>query len=263
MKKVILLFSFLKIRKQEFPAIIDGVIAIVQKYNPKALFIDGMFNLLVELQTSLPVLTQKALSHPLSKVLKNQRKRRMELIRAILLQGAAVEKAAVPSQADAVSLILPLISRHLSNLFRENLKVVHQEVENFLAEFKQNDGLLTAAATIGVKLFIDELKALEDSMAVNVIARRESKSPGRSVNKVQLRLNIIDGFSRLLNSIELARVEHPELDYMPLINELNEFFVPYQALVRSRTTRNKTAAQKTTTAASSTTTTATAENKGL
>ena len=263
MKKIILIFSFLKIRKQEFPAIIDGVIAIVQKYNPKALFIDGMFNLLVELQTSLSVLTQKALSHPLTKVLKNQRKRRLELIRAIVLQGTAVEKAAVPSQADAVSMIVPLIYRHLSNLYRENLKVIDQEVQNFLAEFKRNDTLLNAAVTIGLKVFIDELKTLEDSMAVNIVARRESKSPGRSVNKVQLRSNIIDGFSRLLNSIELAKVEHPELDYMPLINELNEFLVTYQTLVKSRTTRTKTAAQKTTTAASSTTTTATAANQGM
>jgi len=214
----------------------------------------------LELQTSLSVLTNKTVSHPLTKVLKTQRKRRLELISAIVWQGEAAEKAAVTSQAEAVSLVVPLINKHLSTLSRENLKVIHQEVQNFLWEFKLNDVMVSAATTIGVKLFIDELKALEDSMAVNITTRRESKSPNRSVNKVELRNNIIDAFSRLLNSIELAKVEHAELDYMPMINELNEFLVIYQALIRNRTTRSKTAAQKTTTVTSSTTTTATAAN---
>ena len=263
MKKYILNFSFLKIRKQEFPAIVDGVVEIVQKYNPKTLFIEGMFNLLVELQTSLSVLTEKSVSHPLTKVLNAQRKRRKELISAIVMQGTAVEKAAVASQANAVSLIIPIINRHLSNLSRENLKVIHQEVSNFLSEFKTNDAMIAAATTMGVKVYIDELKALETTMAVNVTSRRESKSPVRSINKLQVKTNITDGLARLLNSIELVRVEHPEVDYMPLIDELNEFLAPYQVLVKSRATRTKNAAQKSTTAAMSATTSATATNKGV
>jgi hypothetical protein len=47
----------------------------------------------------------------------------------------------------------------------------------------------------------------------------------------------------LVNSIELARVEHPTIDYVPLINELNVFLIPYQTMIRSRKTITKTAAK--------------------
>jgi hypothetical protein len=258
MKKIVFSISFLKIRKQEFPEIINGVIGIVNKYNPEMLFIKGMFNLLLELQSKLVLLTDKSISHPLTKVLNKQRKSRLKLVSAILMQGLAMEKAGVSSMAEAVKLIVPVIKMYFANLSRENQKVVHQEVNNFLLKLHENDALASAASTIGVTVYIDELKVITQSIDANINLRRESNSPRRIVNKALVKTEIIDSFNRLLNSIELARVEHPTLDYMPLISELNEFLVPYQSLVKSRNTLSKNAAKKATTVALSTTTTATA-----
>ena len=243
MKKIIFIFSFLKIRKQEFPEVINGTIEIVAKHDPVALLIQGMFSLLLVLQSKLPLLTEKTVSHPLTKVLKKQHKRMKELASSISMQGVAVEKAAVDSQSEAVELIIPAIRMHLLNLSRENTKASYQQVNNFLLKLDTNDDLVSAATVIGISASVDEIKSVVESIKVNKKKRRETKAPSKNVNKVQIKADIKDAFYRLLNSIELARVEHSTIDYAPLINELNVFLIPYQSMIRSRKTATKTAAK--------------------
>lgn len=258
MKKLIFIFSFFKIRKQEFPEVIDGTIEIVEKHGPVALSIQGMFSLLLVLQSKLPLLTNKAVGHPLTTVLRNQHIRMKELAGSISMQGVAIEKAAVDSMSEAVKLIVPEIRMHLSNLSRENTKVSYQQVNNFIIKLNNNDNLVSAATAIGINVTVDEMKSVVESIKVNKRLRRESKAPGRDVNKVQIKAEMVDAFYRLINSIELARIEHPTIDYAPLINELNVFLIPYQAMVKSRKSQTKTAALKITTAALSSKTDATA-----
>ena len=69
-----------------------------------------------------------------------------------------------------------------------------------------------------------------------------------------LKTSIVTALTNLFKSIELARVEHPDVDYMPMINELNQLLVSYHSLIKNRITRSKNLAKKTTVASSSTTT---------
>ena len=243
MKKIIFIFSFLKIRKQEFPEVINGTIEIVGKHDPVALLIQGMYSLLLVLQSRLPLLTEKTVSHPLTKVLRSQHKRMKELAASISMQAVAVEKAAVDSQSEAVELIVPEIRKHLLNLSRENTKVSYQQVNNFLLKLKTNVALVSAATVIGINASVDEIETVVESIDLNKKKRRESKAPSKSLNKAEIKAEIRDAFYRLVNSIELARVEHPTIDYVPLINELNVFLIPYQTMIRSRKTITKTAAK--------------------
>lgn len=258
MTKSFVLNSFSRIRKQEFPEIINGTITIVAKHDPSSLLIDKMFNRLLALQKQLPLLSEKRSSHPLTIVLKNQRFKRKKLIQAIVLQVQAKEKAALASQSGSVASIMPLIQIHFANLARANQKVVYQEVNDFFCKVQADGELTQAAQDLGINVYIDELQTLQQSIAETLTARIEDQYPNRSVDKKQIKANIIETFQQLLSFIQLAAVEDYEKKYSALINELNEFLAPYQALVKRRISLSKKAATKTTTVAPSLTTNATA-----
>ncbi len=258
MTKSFVFNSFLRIRKQEFPEIINGTITIVAKHDPVMLLIDRMFNRLLAMQKQLPLLSEKRSSRPLTNVLKNQGSKRKELIQAIVLQVQAEEKAALASQSESVASIMPLIQMHFVNLARANQKVVYQEVNDFLGKVRTDTGLSQVVQELGINVYIDELQTLQQSISETLTARIEDQYPNRSVDKKQIKANIIEAFQQLLSFIELVVVEHDDIDCSALINELNEFLAPYQALVKSRISRSKKAATKTTTVAPSLTTNATA-----
>jgi hypothetical protein len=258
MTKSFVLNSFLRIRKQEFPEIINRTITIAEKHDPVTLLIDKMFNRLSALQKQLPLLSEKKGRHPLTSVLNMQRSKRKELIQAIGMQVQAKEKAALASQTGSVALLMPLIQQYFDSLSRENQKVIHQEVNDFLVKVHADAGLSQAAQDLGINVYIDELQTLQQGIAETLTARIEDQYPNRSVDKKQIKTNIIEAFQQLLSYIQLAAVEEYDKDYSALINELNEFLAPYQALVKSRISRSKKAAAKTTTVAPSLTTNATA-----
>jgi len=68
--------------------------------------------------------------------------------------------------------------------------------KQLLVEVARNDALASAASTIGITIYVDELKVLMQSIENNMNLRRESNSPRRIVNKAQLKTEIIDSFDR-------------------------------------------------------------------
>lgn len=244
MKKKISVVQYVKLKQQEFPQVVNEVIAIVEKNDPVAKDIDRILKNLIGFKPQLTVLTEKRFAHPLTKVLQTQYKRRNELSSGIVLQALGAEKAGLPSQLNAVTVLVPVIKRHLLYLGRENTKEINQRIDNFLLEVNSSEILKSAATTLSLSSNMEELGTLQKAIAQNITSRNETKAPVRSINQKKLKADIIDALQRLINAIEVARVEHPTVDYSTLINELNEFFVPYQALIRGRSTRQQTANQK-------------------
>jgi hypothetical protein len=117
----------------------------------------------------------------------------------------------------------------------------------------------TALLDLGLSDYFAELKTCQQYLNQSQNHRREILSVRPLFNVQDAKTRIINAIDNLLNAIELARVENTELDYMPLINELNVLIISRQSLIRSRNTRSKNSvANKTTTVALSPTTTATA-----
>ncbi|MBB3187805.1 DUF6261 family protein [Microbacter margulisiae] len=251
----ILSFSYLRrIRVQEFPEVINGMIRIVEAHDPDTLLISGPYNRLVTLQAQLPLLNKRVMAHPLTQVLDTQRSRRKQLIEAVFLQVRAGKRSGDTAVSAAVASFEPVVRSFFADYSRMNQKVIYQSVSDFLAKLKNDAPLSQNAQTLGVTPFVDELNLLQQSIESNVTTRRGDWYPDRSIDKQVVKTSVTEAFRQMLSAIELAAVEHPELAYTALINELNEFFEPYQALIRSRMTRSKTSALNTKTAGVSSTT---------
>jgi len=259
MKKVLVNFSFSRVRKSEFPEIMNAILDIVEKHNPVALFLVGMYNLLLELKPLLDKLTLKYDGYPNTTEFVILRARRDNLLGAILSHLSAIEKAQVTSVAQQATLAVPYLRSYLDGILIENTTVKTGRVDQLLTNLDDYDTMNAALVALGLHVYFGELKACQQSINQGESLRREIKSVRVKQNTLLAKERISNAVSNLLDSIELAKVEHTEIDYMPLINELNVLLSSKQTMLKSRITRGKNSvANKTTTVALSSTTSATA-----
>lgn len=259
MKKSLVNFAFSRVRKSEFPEIMNAILEIVEKHDPIALNIVGMYNLLLELKPLLDKLALKYDGYPIPIDLQDLRNIRENLLGAILSHLTAIEKAKVASSAQQAALAVPYLRSYLDGIINENARVKTGRVNQLLTNLDDYVTMNAAMLSLGLNVYFVELKACQQSINQSESLRMEAMSLRVKQNTLIAKEKISYAVGNLLDAIELAKVEHTEIDYMPLINELNVLLSSRQSLIKSRITRSKNSiANKTTTVALSTTTSATA-----
>lgn len=254
--KTIFYFSS-NIPRKKLPNVVNEVMDIVEKHNPETLGVKPFFTILSEQQQQLEAYTEPRISHPLSSVIITDRKQVMDLIQSIQLVSKSVEKANLPVNAEAAAKVLPLIKMHLMKVGQHFTTAAEKQTNSFLVALAENVTVNEAAATIGIGKLTNELKLTFVKLKSNVKLRLADKAARRMVKDSKLEEAIIKAITNLLKAIELAKVQHPTVDYSVVISELNELFISYRTQYRSKKTRNANALIKKETAATSTTTTAT------
>lgn len=259
MRKSLVNFSFSRVRKSEFPEIMNAILVVVEKHDPNALKIVGMYNLLLELKPLLDKLTLKYDGYPNSAELVDLRARRDNLLGAILSHLTAIEKAKVPVVAQEATLAVPYLRSYLDGILVENTTVKTGRIDQLLTNLDDYETMNTALVALGLNVYFGELGVCQQSINQGESLRREFLSVRIKQNTLIAKEKISYAVSNLLDAIELAKIENTEIDYIPLINELNVLLSSKQTMLKSRVTRSKNSvANKTKTAASSPTTTATA-----
>jgi len=251
-------FNSYRIWNREIPAVVNGVVGIVEKYDPLSLGVKPLFDLLVEQQLQLESFTNSRVGHPLSPTIQLDRKRISELCGAIVTQSRAIEKANLTTMSEAANLILPLVKNYLLSIDKINSKLSESNVKSFLSVIGKSELISQAATTIGVDVYVNELIVVQNRLDTNFDVRLAENAERRIIVDKKLRSSILKALANLIKAIELAQVHVTTVDFTSVVAELNELFVAYRSLVQSRSTRNKNAQLKKETAASSTTTTATA-----
>ena len=105
---------------------------------------------------------------------------------------------------------------------------------------------------LGLATYIDELKVYQQNVNQGESHRKEVLAIRPKFNNKNAKLRVITAIEHLLKAIDLAKVEHTDLDYMPLINELNVVLGNRRSVIRSRSTRNSNSVANKTKAAEST-----------
>jgi len=254
LKKVIISVSFDKVRKLELPEIVDTVLALVEKYDAATLHIEGFYNLLKVEKSNVDNLSVVYNEQ----TLKDERDG-LFLLREKVLKSV-LEKSNSTTNISSLSAHSAVVNAEVNSFFKriktENRSAKSELISQFIAK-AENDVLLKAALdACGMTVYINELKTIEQSVLLNKGKLTEVLSERVINDRKKVRKVAITALTNLLNAIELARVEHSNVDYMPLVNELNKSLVYFRSLIKSRETRSKTVAEKTKTAETSATTTA-------
>ncbi|MEI6556184.1 MAG: DUF6261 family protein [Paludibacter sp.] len=231
-------FSFSKVRRPELPEITEEILKSVEKHNPVTLKIAGMYNLLSELRPLLNILAVKYDGYPNSKDVKAQVKMRNTLLSAIRSHMVAIEKANVTTTAQQAKLALPYLKSYLNGIYSDSPIIKSGRVNQMLKGLTDNDEMNDALSALGLAGYMDELRASQQSVNQGESHRKEVLGIRPKFNNKNAKQRVITAIQHLLKAIDLAKMEHTDLDYMPLINELNVVLTNRQSVIRSRSTRN-------------------------
>lgn len=249
MRKFITSVTFTRVPKMAFAPLVTTLAGVVEQHDPVALHIDGMYQLLLDVMPELDYLQNQANVKDKTEVLKALWQKRRTLLVTILGQSRMTAKAQVQAEEAHRTTVLPFIDKHLRTI----LNVTQNEQKGMLGkmfeELKDNTTMNDALVALGWKASFDELSAVEARIAHIEAVRRKCKAASPDMRTSMVKSVISEAIMDLLNRIESAQKEFKELDYMPLIKELNALLTPIAADQKARDTRSRRAleAEKTTT----------------
>ena len=252
-------FSMSRLRKPELPELTEAMLKIVEKHDPAALKISGMYLMLSELRPLLAILALKYDGCPNPKEYVEQRKLRNNMLGAILSHIDAKVKAGEVETNPQAALAIPYLNSYLKGISSETASVKSGRTNQMLAGLTDNEDMNQALTELGLSNYIGRLRGYQLNVNKGETLRTERMAIRPKFNNQNANKRVTTGIDNMLRAIELAKAENSDLNYMPLVNELNVLLNNRQSIIKSRTTRSKNSAiQKTRTDAPSTTTDASA-----
>ncbi len=233
-----------KLLKLEVPELAENVIGIVTKHDPEVLQIEPVFNLLLAKQSEISKLKAPYGVDPIRLELKLLREKLMLDVSAIKLHLKRLYKT---TDKNELQLIQTVMNRYFAYLYKSrNIKEVKQKITGFLDDVKSDVELSTALSKFD---FTDLVSNLGVSLfdVREVSSKRVSKLSQRPADRTQdLTTTVLDSIEYVFKEIEVAQLRNPDLDYAPLVNELNVLLYKYRLTIDIRANNNsrKAAAQK-------------------
>lgn len=233
----ILNLSFTKLLKLELPELAERVIGVFDTYDPEEFKIKDAYDQLLAQQPQIDALLAQYGAHPLTVTLDRLRRKRARYAAKITSQLRYSHKEQSENQ-DVIN-AKATTEQFLLYLSKNNEEVINRKITQFFAETMRNEELATALDTLNVVDYLDNLKAthaairrLSEKRVLSISARPKGKTEefSKSVRKA---LEIF------FMQIEVAHVINKDLDYLPMINTLNEIMVRYKNLINSRAAYNK------------------------
>lgn len=252
-------FSMSRLRKPELPELTEGMLKIVEKHDPAALKISGMYLMLSELRPLLAILALKYDGCPNSTEFVQQRKLRNNMLGAILSHIDGKVKAGEVETNPQAALAIPYLKSYMKGISSESASVKSGRTNQMLNGLTDNEDMNQALSELGLSSYIERLRGYQLNVNKGEALHTEKMSIRPKFNNANANKRVMTGIDNMLRAIELGKAENANLDYMPLVNELNVLLNNRQSIIKSRTTRSKNSAiQKTRTDAPSTTTDASA-----
>ena len=229
-----------KIRKMELAQHFTRNVSIVESHDPVKLMINIAFT---NAKNALPLageLKVHSRKYPMTKeqnaVLVKVRSTVSTLNRFV---KTMVRKPTAENIGEAL-MFYDYIQRHLKGFSKVNANEQIGLFSKMTEGLEQDEALIQAAQALGLTLTVEKLKELKmeyETVYKTRLKALAKKEKARTV-EISTELNIL--LSQLYSSIELAEIEHPELDYKPLINELNQEIQLLNASRKPRTDTKET-----------------------
>lgn len=236
MSKMITPIPLSKVPKIEYPELINTVVRIVNEYGAETMFVKDTADALKDRLPQLEFLKVSERKHPESDAITALNLKRRNIVAAMVRQTKAVQKANLSSQTAQLKVVVPFIEKYWSNYRNYNEKAINSRMKQMLADIDTNEEIKLAIETVGLSMYLNEIRTIETSLHNSREKRRKSKSTVQKVDVKKVKSYVGETLTDLVNAIELARKAHPELDYMPMINEINNVFITCQSGIKAHST---------------------------
>lgn len=231
---------YTRLLKLEIAAFAEDVIYIIKKHNPELLKIDKVYNMLVDQEPNLVLLTQEYGSHPTTQLIIPVRRKFIRYVRSIVYRMNLVvlddgEKAST-DVVEAQAVTLDYLHR-LDRCRSEREKI--GRVTGFLQKIDKDKEIRDAFTKFELMGDIENLRSVHSKLK-KLLKKRLRLASARSKSKMrELTGPVIKALKNMFKQVEIAMLVNDDLDYLPLFNELNQTIVTYRNMVNRRLLHNK------------------------
>lgn len=141
-----------------------------------------------------------------------------------------------PNQASATDIahVFHFVEKHLKGLRKSNSYRQVRIIQGMVDEMNQNVTVKQAVETLGFSKFFEILH--DEFLKFDTVykQRRKTLAEKEKARNLKIKRKLYFLLRQLFTAIEVAEIQHPELEYTPLINELNQEIIRCNLSVMQR-----------------------------
>ena len=227
------------LHKEEIPGLVNDVIVLMTKHNPTVYHIESMFNMLKEIQPELKNLNSDIRKYPRKEELNELQLQRKDLLVGFSSHYRGLLKAKMATQSEWIRLVNPVLERYLNDSLNGTKKLKREYIGQLEKAMEQDAVMHAAFVGLGLDVYITELKAVQSKIDLLIDNRTEYLSNLPISNTKRMKNVAGTALNNLFSAIHLATLEHSDLDYNPMILELNRLLTMYNSEIKLRATIKK------------------------
>lgn len=239
MYKCILKFDISRLRKLEVRNLANRVITTVEGYNPEALKIKEVFDLLVEQQPQIEFLDVGYGPHPISPTLSSMRRKRRAIGQGIVDQIRSIENGKMIGSDNDIEIAKRSVTRYLQGIWKKGDVIIHEKIDLFFLHFDKSEEQQTAFESLSLVGYLDSLRSVNNAIEEKYGIRRKDISERPKAATHGIVTDLKTGLGYLFKQIEVAQIKNPEIDYSSLIDDLNEEILLTKARLKTRASNYK------------------------
>lgn len=242
--KRVKLIAVSRLLKVEVQVLLESVIRILKKFDLEQLRLQTSNDILVGQAAKIQFFTTPYGEHPITPRLAILRKERLDCASFIAMQVRSFEKSTFKNLKEMSVLAKWLSVPFLTNLGQKSQHRVYGFITNFFINLDANPEVQEAYNTLGLELYVDELRRLNNEY-YDVYTEREldiiNRPPtsNRALERETQRM--LRQFFEQVNSSQMI---FSDIDYSDLISALNTKLAVYSKSINTRIATNKRRARK-------------------
>lgn len=245
MRKKIRGVPYSRLYKLEVPRLATRVIEIVEKHEPETLQIKEVFDLLLAVRPQMDALSVPRGASPYTEQLTPLRRQLLMYVGTINSHMSVVIREDELEQDEDVKIAKIFIKSYLHGLSKsKNEELISEKVSKFFLQIDHDEELETILSKLGFTSRLNDLRNVHSSLQEILMKRLASTSKVDVPTPVLIK-EVCEALTDMFLQIRVAQLKNQELDYSPLIDELNKLINWYRNLVNIRDGYNQRQAEKT------------------
>ncbi|MDD2476061.1 MAG: DUF6261 family protein [Dysgonamonadaceae bacterium] len=233
-----------KLLKLELPQFVKQVTTCLEKHNPESLKLQDTNELLNDQCDKMKLLVAPYGPHPLTEQIHQLHQKRLKFAAAITMQMNMFRKLDFEESRELVRIAHPVVRIHLNYLRKNNQPVIDRILDIFFKQLKDNPEEQHALELLGLKYCLDELRSANDEhdKLTSIRLRQISQRPKAVSGDIQKEAQYI--LRSFFEQINFYQFTYKDVNYTPLISELNNVIVRFRGLINTRATCGATRKEK-------------------
>lgn len=234
MKKETLKFSFTRLWNSEYPLMMERIVEIVNKHNPAHLHLDKTYQRLAALRPHWEQIQVQAKSSGITNQITEADDLRDRLTTFIFKQVKQYKTLGIEPYLTHAKMLDIWVKKYSLGLVTENYTSQTEKTMHLVQEAETNTDLKVGIHALGLEPFIIKLKETNTQFEQLFRNRTEEIAKIPSIDIRAIRKTTDDAVNKLFMAILFCKEEYEDLDYQPLINELQELLNYHKTQIKTR-----------------------------